>query len=87
MTARSESPFGAIADPTRRAILDLLLNRGSLTAGDIAATFPEISRPAVSKHLRVLREAGMVKEQPKGRERYYRLDPEPFRQMYEEWLN
>lgn len=81
------SPFGAVADPTRRAILDLLLERGTSTAGEIAAAFPHISRPAVSKHLRVLRAAGLVTERAVGRERRYRLNPEPLREMYEAWLH
>ena len=52
--------FGALSDPTRRAILDLLREHQEMTAGDIAGRFQRISRPAVSKHLRVLREAGLV---------------------------
>lgn len=58
--------FAAIADPTRRAIISLLAER-ELTINDIATAF-EISRPAISKHLRVLREAGLVVEEKRGRE-------------------
>ncbi|HEV8654826.1 MAG TPA: metalloregulator ArsR/SmtB family transcription factor [Candidatus Limnocylindria bacterium] len=66
--------FAAIADPTRREILDLL--RGdALRAGDIAERFPEISRPAVSRHLRVLRAARLCRVRASGRERRYELDP------------
>ena len=65
----------AIADPVRREIL-LLLRRGPLAAGAIAERF-EISRPAVSRHLRVLREAGLVRDEIQGRQRFYRLDPAP----------
>lgn len=82
----SENPYAAISDPTRRAILDLLLAQGATTAGDLARGFPHISRPAVSKHLRVLREAGLVRERREGREWHYLLDPAPIRQMYEEWF-
>lgn len=69
----------AIADPVRRDILVLLRTR-PLTAGDIARRF-EISRPAVSRHLRVLREAGVVTADAHGRERIYRLDPSPLAEL------
>ena len=64
--------FAAVADPARREVMSLLA-RGDLSAGDVAALFP-ISRPAVSRHLRVLREAGLVRDQLVGRRRMYRLD-------------
>ncbi|MEU6019982.1 metalloregulator ArsR/SmtB family transcription factor [Micromonospora sp. NPDC048871] len=63
----------AIADPVRRRIMELL-REDRLTAGRIAAHF-EISRPAVSRHLRVLRESGLVRDTVVGRERRYELDP------------
>ncbi|MGH8826800.1 MAG: metalloregulator ArsR/SmtB family transcription factor [Jiangellaceae bacterium] len=69
----------AIADPVRRDILVLLRAR-ALTAGDIAQRF-EISRPAVSRHLRVLREAGVVTADAHGRERMYRLEPAPLAEL------
>jgi DNA-binding transcriptional ArsR family regulator len=65
------SVFHAIADPTRRAILDRL-RAGPAPVNDLAADF-EQSRPAISKHLRVLRNARLVNEERVGRERYYRL--------------
>ncbi|MGH2452185.1 MAG: ArsR/SmtB family transcription factor [bacterium] len=80
------SPFRAVADATRRHILDLLREEGPLRAGDIAARFPIVSRPAVSRHLRVLRRSGFVTGAKEGRERWYRLNPAPLRQMYREWL-
>ncbi|WP_017571324.1 ArsR/SmtB family transcription factor [Nocardiopsis halotolerans] len=64
----------AIADPVRRRILDLL-RTGDLTAGDVAARFT-ISRPAVSRHLRVLRESGLVRDRLVGRQRLYGVRPE-----------
>ena len=67
--------FDAIADPTRRAILDGLTT-GPRAAGEIAADF-SISRPAVSKHLRALADAGLVHSQKEGRRRLYALDPGP----------
>jgi DNA-binding transcriptional ArsR family regulator len=64
--------FPAVADPARREIMSAL-TRGELSAGEVAALFP-ISRPAVSRHLRVLREAGLVRDELVGRRRVYRLD-------------
>src|SRR4051812_50196054 len=65
--------FRAIADPTRRAILDRL-RAGAAPVNALAEDFQQ-SRPAISKHLRVLREAALVTEQRSGRERLYRLEP------------
>jgi DNA-binding transcriptional ArsR family regulator len=79
--------FVAIADPTRRAVLDLLADRASMTAGEIAYAFPEITRPAVSKHLRILREAGLVSVHRDGREQRYALDVRPLAEMYARWLS
>lgn len=64
--------FTAVADPARREVMSALA-RGDLSAGEIAALFP-ISRPAVSRHLRVLREAGLVRDELVGRRRVYRLE-------------
>jgi DNA-binding transcriptional ArsR family regulator len=66
--------FAAVADPARREVMSALA-RGDLSAGAVAALFP-ISRPAVSRHLRVLREAGLVRDELVGRRRVYRLDVE-----------
>jgi DNA-binding transcriptional ArsR family regulator len=74
---------GAIADPVRRDIL-AMLRHGPRTAGGVAAAF-EISRPAVSRHLRILRETGLVVDQPRGRERHYRLDVAPLAEL-DAWL-
>ena len=76
--------FQALADPTRRAVLDLL-RRGALPAGQIAREFP-VSRPAISKHLRLLRRARLVEERREGRHRLYRLNAEPLRGV-DAWLN
>lgn len=80
------SPYRAVSDGTRRRILDLLRDTGPLRAGDIATHFPKISRPAVSKHLRILRRARLAEELARGRERWYRLNPQPLREIYEGWL-
>jgi len=79
------SAFHAIADPTRRQILDLLAV-GPQRAGDLAASFRRISRPAVSKHLRVLRGSRLILQERRGRELWYRLDPMPLSQV-ETWLS
>jgi DNA-binding transcriptional ArsR family regulator len=71
--------FRAIADPTRRALLDRL-RAGAAPVNALAADFAQ-SRPAISKHLRVLRQARLVREQRAGRERLYQLDPGPLRQV------
>ncbi len=73
----------AIADPVRREIL-VTLRDEPCTAGQIAAGF-HISRPAVSRHLRVLRESGLVHDEPRGRERLYRLDTAPLAEL-DSWL-
>lgn len=85
--ARSGAVFEALADPTRRGILDLLRRRDVMTAGEIAAAFPRITRPAVSRHLRVLRNANLVLVTEDGREWHYRLNIDPLRDMQEEWLS
>jgi DNA-binding transcriptional ArsR family regulator len=74
----------AIADPIRRRVLELVRDE-ELPAGAIAANFP-VSRPAVSRHLRVLREAGLVQERRSGRERLYRADPAPLAEL-RSWLD
>ncbi|HET9410016.1 MAG TPA: metalloregulator ArsR/SmtB family transcription factor [Candidatus Sulfotelmatobacter sp.] len=83
VTYSAEATFQALADPTRRAVLDLL-RRGGQPAGQIASAFP-VSRPAISKHLRLLRRAHLVREQRHGRHRVYQLNPEPLRAI-DSWL-
>ena len=78
-----EITFHALADPTRRAVLDLL-RRGSQPAGQIATAFP-VPRPAISKHLRLLRRAHLVQEHREGRHRVYQLNPEPLRAV-DSWI-
>ena len=64
----------ALGDPTRRAIFERL-RQGALAVGEIADELP-VSRPAVSQHLRVLKEAGLVRERRNGTRRLYRVDPD-----------
>lgn len=78
----SEQPIDeslrAVADPTRRAILRLVRDR-EVPAGEIASHFPSMSRPAVSQHLRVLADAGLVAVRPHGNRRLYRWQREGLR--------
>jgi DNA-binding transcriptional ArsR family regulator len=80
---RGMSPFTILAEPNRRQILDRL-NSGPSSVNDLVATL-KMSQPAVSKHLRVLREAGFVKVTPDGQRRLYRIHPKPLEEVYE-WL-
>jgi DNA-binding transcriptional ArsR family regulator len=79
-----DAAFNALADPTRRAVLDLL-RAGTRPAGEIARAFP-ISRPAISKHLKILRRAHLVDEHRQGRHRFYQLNPEPLKTV-DSWLD
>jgi len=79
----SADVFHAVADPTRRAILDRLCD-GGVAVAELAAGF-DMTRPAVSKHLRVLREARLVREEREGRQRVYRLTPGPLRDV-SQWV-
>jgi len=83
VTRSVEAAFGALADPTRRAVLDLLRG-GSLPAGRIAQSFP-VSRPAISRHLRLLRRARLVRERREGRRRVYALTPGPLKAV-DSWI-
>jgi DNA-binding transcriptional ArsR family regulator len=74
----------ALADPTRRRIVELLAER-ELSAGEIASQFPT-TRPGVSRHLRVLREHGLVRARAEGQRRLYSLDPRPLDEL-DAWLD
>ncbi len=84
MSARDA--YTAIADPTRRQILELLRDRGTLMAGEIAARFARASRPGISRHLRVLKECGVVRCTRAGKARNYALDPAPLEEIRDRWL-
>ena len=84
VTYRAVAAFSALADPTRRAVLDLL-RQGSLPAGQIARAFP-VSRPAISKHLQMLRCAQLVQERREGRQRIYKLNAVPLKAV-DSWLS
>ena len=75
--------FKALSDPTRRGILSML-RHGGQSVNTIASRFP-VSRPAISKHLRVLRQANLVIEIAEGRENIYHVNAEPLKEV-DEWL-
>lgn len=75
--------LAALADPVRRELVELLAG-GEVAAGELADRFP-VSRPAISRHLKVLRSAGLVKVRAEGRRRLYALDPRPLREL-DDWL-
>ncbi len=75
--------FYALSDPTRRKILELLANQGELSATQIYAKF-QISPPAISQHLKVLREANLVKMDKRAQQRIYQINPEAVHEL-EDW--
>ena len=82
----SSDAFHAVADPTRRAMLERLLPSGTeRTAGELGADFG-LSQPTVSQHLKVLRDAGLVAVRDEGRCRIYQLRPAPLSSVHE-WIN
>src|SRR5215469_13392554 len=82
--AYGNAAFAALADPTRRSVLERLA-RGPKPVGEIAAGLP-VSRPAVSQHLKVLKEAGLVSDHPEGARRIYTIDPQGLGAM-RAWLD
>jgi DNA-binding transcriptional ArsR family regulator len=76
--------FEAVAEPTRRAVLDLLVRR-ERSAGELVAAFPALTQPAVSRHLRVLRESQLVDVRADGTRRVYSLRPEALAEL-DRWL-
>ena len=81
--ATTTDAFNAVAEPRRRQILDLLAG-GELSVNDLTARM-ELAQPDVSKHLRVLREVGLVQVRGAGRQRLYRLDGRPLQPIYQ-WV-
>ena len=77
--------FTAVSNADRRRILDLLRG-GEMTAGDLVAAFPGLPQPAVSRHLRVLREAGLVRVSPRAQRRVYALEPSRLREV-DSWVS
>jgi DNA-binding transcriptional ArsR family regulator len=77
--------FEALAEPTRRSVLDLLATR-ERTAGELVAAFPRLTQPAVSRHLRILRESHLVDVRPDGTRRVYSLRPAALAEL-DRWLD
>jgi len=82
---RLDQMFAALADPTRRAIVERLAAKGEMTAGDIAAPF-RVSAPAISRHLRVLEQAGIVERRVEKQWRYIRIKPDALAPV-ESWID
>ena len=81
--ATTTDAFNAVAEPRRRQILDALAH-GERSVNDLVEQLG-VAQPVVSKHLRVLREVGLVRAREEGRQRYYRLDAAPLREVYD-WV-
>ncbi len=77
--------FEIVADPTRRAIVDLLA-KGEQTAGELVSAFPSLTQPAVSRHLRILRDSRLVEVRISAQHRIYKLHPERLMEI-DKWLN
>jgi DNA-binding transcriptional ArsR family regulator len=76
--------LAVLADPTRRAVFERL-RRGPASVGEVAAGLP-VSRPAVSQHLKALKQAGLVRDEPRGAARIYRIHAEGLREL-RDWLD
>jgi DNA-binding transcriptional ArsR family regulator len=81
-SGHGDDAFRAVSDPTRRAILDALAH-GEHTVSELCALCAGITQSAVSQHLRVLRDAGLVQTRALGRHRFYRLDARPLRAVHD----
>ncbi|MGH7912832.1 MAG: ArsR/SmtB family transcription factor [Candidatus Dormibacteraceae bacterium] len=79
--------FKALADPTRRLLLDALEERDGRTLSDLEETAPQLTRFGVMKHLRVLEEAGLVVARKEGRYRYHHLNAVPIQRLYDRWID
>lgn len=82
----SDDLFRALADPTRRRILDLLVEHGSLTVGELAAQFPDLVPSGISKHLMALRAAGLVTATRQGRNQRYAIDADAMARALAPWV-
>jgi uncharacterized protein YndB with AHSA1/START domain/DNA-binding transcriptional ArsR family regulator len=79
--------FRALADPSRRTLLDRLFERDGQTTGELEAALPVMTRFGVMKHLRVLEGANLVTSRKVGRERHHYLNPVPIRRIHDRWLD
>lgn len=85
--AVDDAVFRALADPSRRTLLDRLFERDGQTLGELEAALPEMTRFGVMKHLRVLEAAALVTSRKVGRERHHYLNPVPIRRIHDRWLD
>lgn len=81
-----DDPFRALADASRRRLLDALYVRDGQTLGDLCACLPHMTRFGVMKHLRLLEDAGLVASRKVGREKFHYLNPVPIRLIYDRWI-
>jgi DNA-binding transcriptional ArsR family regulator len=79
--------FKALADPTRRLLLDRLFERDGLTLGELEAEVPELTRFGVMKHLGVLEHAGLVVTRKEGRHKFHFLNPVPIQLIHDRWID
>ncbi len=77
--------FRALADPSRRVLMDRLFERDGQTLGELQAALPQMSRIAVMKHLRVLEDASLIRSEKHGRERRLFFNPVPIQMIYDRW--
>jgi uncharacterized protein YndB with AHSA1/START domain/DNA-binding transcriptional ArsR family regulator len=87
LTPMDDPVFTALADPTRRHLLDLLFERDGRTLGELVAAVPGMTRFGVMKHLRVLEAAELVTTRRVGREKHHYLNPVPIRRLHDRWLD
>jgi len=79
--------FKALADATRRRLLDRLFEHEGMTLGQLEAEVPELTRFGVMRHLTVLEEAGLVVTRKQGRHKHHYLNPVPIRQIHQRWMD
>jgi DNA-binding transcriptional ArsR family regulator len=79
--------FKALADPTRRLLLDRLFDRDGRTLGELEAEVPALTRFGVMRHLAVLEQAGLVVTRKQGRRKFHYLNPVPIRLIYDRWMD
>ena len=79
--------FKALADPTRRALLDLLADDDGQTLSSLVEAFPDMTRFGVMKHLRILEAAHLVVAEKQGREKLHYLNPVPIREIHDRWIS
>ena len=86
MTSTTDDLFRGLSDPTRRRILDLLAEHGALTVSQLAAEFPDLVASGISKHLMVLRAAGLVTAKRQGRQQIYQINANALAEALAPWL-